>query len=370
MQDHVHMLVSIPPTYALWRMVWCIKGTSANHWARGYFVSTVRRDEEVMRKYIREQEEAGTRRDQMNLWQYWATGSVAHIPKAPRAAALNGSHPKTSGFAGGYLLPVKLLGITLPSNYMDEPAFKSARTLELVTTVSLHPDGGLLLLENMTPDPEDLSIRRASFGRRGAEGWAFSSSHIWWQPPHRIRQEEVRHGTSACTVIVREDVSFQYVPQQNLLVTDSLLEPGPDWDSVSPPRGIFMLPSIRSVLRSSLLLSLPFRGRDWKVRDTGAGEMLGRPTRRVQAERQQTDDLHAHRDSDPPWRGVDEYRCDIDVDLEIGLQLTALRAGEPIAHVTADFLRVDGDFPQDLFIITPPFDTRIMRVVRWPEQEA
>lgn len=247
----------------------------------------------------------------------------------------------------------------------------AARTLELVTTVSVRTDDGLLRLKNVTPDPRDLSIRRASFGRRGAEGWASGSSHIWWQPPHRIRQEEVRHGTSACTVIVRADVSFQYVPQLNLLVTDALHEPGPHWDTVSPPHGIVMLPSIRSVLRSSHLLSLPFRGREWRVRHTGAGErLLGRPTRRVHAERQQTDDLHAHRDSDQPWTGVDEYRCDIDVDLDIGLQLTAFRAGEPVAHATVDFLRVDADFPQDLFSITPPTDTRIMRVVRWPEQEA
>lgn len=214
-------------------------------------------------------------------------------------------------------------------------------------------------------------MQRASFGHRGTEGWASSSSHIWWQPPHRIRQEEVRHGTSACTVIVRADVSIQYVPQQNLLVTDALHEPGSDWDIVSPPRGILMLPSIRSVLRSSPLMSLPFRGQEWRVRDTGAGERrLGRPTRRVHAERQQTDDLHAHRDSDQPWRGVDEYRCDIDVELDIGLQLTALCEGEAVAHATVDFLRVNADFPQDLFTITPPSDTRIMRVVRWPEQEA
>ena len=38
-------------------------------WARGYFVSTVGRDEEVIRNYIRNQEEEDKRLEQMNLWR-------------------------------------------------------------------------------------------------------------------------------------------------------------------------------------------------------------------------------------------------------------------------------------------------------------
>ena len=38
-------------------------------WARGYFVSTVDRDEEVIRNYIRNQEEEDKRLEQMNLWR-------------------------------------------------------------------------------------------------------------------------------------------------------------------------------------------------------------------------------------------------------------------------------------------------------------
>ena len=84
MPDHVHMLVSIPPKYAVSQVVGYIKGKSAIHvarvygerkqnfvgqhfWARGYFVSTVGRDEEVIRTYIREQEAADHRFDQMHL---------------------------------------------------------------------------------------------------------------------------------------------------------------------------------------------------------------------------------------------------------------------------------------------------------------
>ncbi len=62
MADHVHMLIAIPPKYAVSQVVGYIKGKSAIHlarvyaerrrnfvgqsfWARGYFVSTVGRDE-------------------------------------------------------------------------------------------------------------------------------------------------------------------------------------------------------------------------------------------------------------------------------------------------------------------------------------
>ena len=69
MPDHVHMLISIPPKYAVSQVVGYIKGKSAIHlarvygehkrnfvgqsfWARGYFVSTVGRDEAVIQRYI------------------------------------------------------------------------------------------------------------------------------------------------------------------------------------------------------------------------------------------------------------------------------------------------------------------------------
>ena len=38
-------------------------------WARGYFVSTVGRDEEVIRNYIRHQEKEDERLEQLGLWR-------------------------------------------------------------------------------------------------------------------------------------------------------------------------------------------------------------------------------------------------------------------------------------------------------------
>ena len=86
MADHVHMMISIPPKYAVSNVVGYIKGKSAIHlartyserkrnfagqsfWARGYFVSTVGRDEEVIRNYIRHQEQEDERLEQLGLWR-------------------------------------------------------------------------------------------------------------------------------------------------------------------------------------------------------------------------------------------------------------------------------------------------------------
>ena len=84
MRDHVHMLLRIPPKYAVSQVVGFMKGKSAIHlarvygerkqnfvgqnfWARGYFVSTVGRDEGVIRAYIRNQEAEDKRLDQLQL---------------------------------------------------------------------------------------------------------------------------------------------------------------------------------------------------------------------------------------------------------------------------------------------------------------
>ena len=86
MSDHVHMMIAIPPKYAVSSVVGYIKGKSAIHlarvyserkrnfagqsfWARGYFVSSVGRDEEMIRNYIREQEKEDERLEQLGLWR-------------------------------------------------------------------------------------------------------------------------------------------------------------------------------------------------------------------------------------------------------------------------------------------------------------
>jgi len=85
LSDHIHVLISIPPKYSVSQVVGFIKGKSAisiarnymgrrknftgqKFWARGYHVSTVGYDEEVVRSYIRHQENEDRRIDQLELY--------------------------------------------------------------------------------------------------------------------------------------------------------------------------------------------------------------------------------------------------------------------------------------------------------------
>lgn len=83
MRDHFHMLISIPPKFAVAQVVGVIKGKSAiqiapqfcgkrrnynreKFWDRGCFASTVGIDEQIVRAYIRDQEKEDKRCEQMN----------------------------------------------------------------------------------------------------------------------------------------------------------------------------------------------------------------------------------------------------------------------------------------------------------------
>jgi len=73
MLDHVHLVLSVPPKYSIAMVVGYLKGKSAIHihrklhgitrgftgkhfWSRGYCVSTVGLDEEMIRAYVKDQE--------------------------------------------------------------------------------------------------------------------------------------------------------------------------------------------------------------------------------------------------------------------------------------------------------------------------
>ena len=77
------MLISIPPKFSVAQVIGFMKGKSTiyiarkfqnkknvrgqHFWARGYFVSTVGRDEQTVRDYIQRQEEEDRRLDQLHL---------------------------------------------------------------------------------------------------------------------------------------------------------------------------------------------------------------------------------------------------------------------------------------------------------------
>ncbi len=84
MADHVHMLISIPPKYGVSQVLGFIKGksyhiakalqgrksdfTGHDLLAKGHFVSTVGRDENAIREYIKKQEAEDKRLDQLQMF--------------------------------------------------------------------------------------------------------------------------------------------------------------------------------------------------------------------------------------------------------------------------------------------------------------
>jgi putative transposase len=79
------MYIAIPPKYSVAQVVGFIKGKSAiwiarnfegrqrnfrgeHFWARGYYVSTVGKDDATVRAYIRNQESEDKRLDQLRLF--------------------------------------------------------------------------------------------------------------------------------------------------------------------------------------------------------------------------------------------------------------------------------------------------------------
>jgi putative transposase len=83
--DHVHMVISIPPKYAVAQAIGYIKGKSAlwvartcgrkrnftgqNFCARGYCVSTIGLNDDIVRDYVRRQEEEDRKLDQLKMFE-------------------------------------------------------------------------------------------------------------------------------------------------------------------------------------------------------------------------------------------------------------------------------------------------------------
>ena len=85
-EDHVHLVLSIPPKNSVSEVVGFLKGKCAikvfdrhlelkkrywgrHFWAKGYCVSTVGLDEKRIRKYVKWQKEKEKRVEQLKLWK-------------------------------------------------------------------------------------------------------------------------------------------------------------------------------------------------------------------------------------------------------------------------------------------------------------
>ena len=86
-KDHIHMLVSIPPKTSVSSFVGYLKGKSSlmifdrhanlkykygnrHFWAEGYYVSTVGLNDQIVAKYIREQEQHDIAMDKLSVKEY------------------------------------------------------------------------------------------------------------------------------------------------------------------------------------------------------------------------------------------------------------------------------------------------------------
>ena len=84
--DHIHMYLSVPPKYSPSHVMKILKGKSAERlmkeleilkkrywggslWSRGYFVSTVGVDREVIMRYIQNQRDEEDKISQMRIWK-------------------------------------------------------------------------------------------------------------------------------------------------------------------------------------------------------------------------------------------------------------------------------------------------------------
>lgn len=87
MSDHIHMMIRIPPKISVSSFMGYLKGKSSlmiferdanlkykygnrNFWAKGYFVSTVGLNDEVVKEYIKNQEKEDMMSDSLSTKEY------------------------------------------------------------------------------------------------------------------------------------------------------------------------------------------------------------------------------------------------------------------------------------------------------------
>ena len=97
--DHVHMLVSIPPSMSVSSFVGYLKGKSSlmifdrhanlkykygnrHFWCRGYYVDTVGKNTKIIAEYVRNQLQSDIMEDQISLKEYFDPFTGEKYPRA------------------------------------------------------------------------------------------------------------------------------------------------------------------------------------------------------------------------------------------------------------------------------------------------
>lgn len=265
------------------------------------------------------------------------------------------------------------------------PTPRPFRTLQLSATASIdHATMGRIMVRAVEayrrrhgPNSAKVLSSSGDSASDTGDGWSRHGWRIWWVPIEHWREEILWPGDHKAVIIVRPDVSLQYVSMQRTLYTS---------DPDAPAATTSLLDRLRSFLRarpvgawSSEWVHVPtvaervsevplidprLPASAWELTTLGDAEHLARPVRRVRATRR----AGVNEDDEPTssgyWPWLREYECLVDVATGLVLRMTGLEDGVPVGILTVDEIRVDAGIADDVFSFVPPAGTRIVRAGR------
>jgi hypothetical protein len=237
------------------------------------------------------------------------------------------------------------------------------RSIELVVTTSVDTAATGRALTRAVMSESDWgtdAIKLMHIEGRAGDTWVSYKWHVWWTPPAHWRDDLALVDGETAVVIVRPDVAMAYVSVQRTLYTSERLDPADKRPRVSPPKGTY-LHTLDERLKEFPLIRPRLPDTDWQLETLGQESYLGRAGRRVRATRRP--------DANPWefgvsgfWKGVDDYECVIDDELQILLSVTAIVDGVSAANISVEHVIVDEPIPASTFDFSPPAGTRIAHV--------
>ena len=241
------------------------------------------------------------------------------------------------------------------------------RSLELAGTTSLDTAAtGRALTRAAMADPDwgTDAIKLMHIEGPGGDAWLSYKWHVWWTLPAHWRDDLTWANGDTAVAIIRPDVAMTYVSMQRTLYTSERLDAADKRPRVSPPKGMHLhthLHTLDDRLKEFPLIRPRLPDSDWQLETVGQESYLGRATRRVRATRRP--------DSNPWefgvsgfWKGVDDYECVIDDELQIVLSVTAIVDSVSAATISVERVIVDEPIPASTFDFSPPVGTRIAQV--------
>ncbi|HEY4954549.1 MAG TPA: hypothetical protein VII02_06660 [Gemmatimonadaceae bacterium] len=198
-------------------------------------------------------------------------------------------------------------------------------------------------------------------GVPGVDAWLSYKWHVWWTLPAHWRDDLTLVDGETAVTIFRPDVAMTYASMQRTMYTSERLNAADKRPRVSPPKGTYLHTLDERLLEFPLIRPrLP--DSDWQLETVGQESYLGRAARRVRATRR----ANSVRSDDPRlsgfWKGVDDYECVIDDELQILLSVTAIVDGVTAATISVERVIVDEPIPASTFDFSPPVGTRIAQV--------